>query len=121
MNYNVSLGCVGMDLIWNNIDWNWNHHPNPDAEAIKNASELLVAAKAADIFPERAGSGVFPSVRLLWRGGIVEVEVFQDCFELYFLPGADDKRSYTIDEFDAASPDALSKLIARISDILRTL
>ncbi len=107
-----------MDLVWERIDWEWSDNQTPDDTAIKNATELLKAAKAADLFPERAASGWNPTVRLFWQGGTVEVEVSQNSFELYFLPSHGDKRSFSITEFDATSPDALPRLIMRLTTAL---
>lgn len=110
-----------MDLIWECIDWEWSDNQTPDDTAIKHATELLKAAKAADIFPESAASGYSPTVRLFWRGGTVEVEVFPNSFELYFLPSRGDKQSFSITEFDATSLDALPRLIRQLTTTLSQL
>ncbi|MBM1815278.1 hypothetical protein [Pseudosulfitobacter pseudonitzschiae] len=110
-----------MDLVWKCIDWEWSDNQTPDDTAILHATELLKATKAANLFPESAVSGYSPTVRFFWRGGTVEVEVFQNSFELYFLPSHEDKRSFSITEFDATSPDALPRLIMHLTTTLSQL
>ena len=110
-----------MDMIWDSIDWKWDGRQQPSEAAVRQATLLLKAAMVAGISPEAAGSGYFPTVRLFWEGGLIEVEVFSESFELYYLPNSEDKESQTISEFDASSPDALSKLVTNISDLLADL
>ena len=107
-----------MDSIWDNIDWKWDGHKLPTKAAVELATSLVKATIVQGIPPEMARSGYLPSVRLLWEGGLIEVEVFSDSFELYYLPKAEDKDSYTISEFDNSSTDSLTMLVDNISDLL---
>lgn len=107
-----------MDAIWESINWQWSDHPKPDDAAIERSTELLKATKAAGLFPEEADSGRFPTVRLFWKDGDVEVEVFQNSFELYFPPSHEQQKSCPILEFDASSPDGLPALLASLAEIL---
>jgi len=104
-----------VDAIWDSLDWKWHDHPHPDKDAVTLAAELLKATKAADVFPEAASSGRFPTVRLFWQNGRVEIEVFPNSFELYFLPGADEEEKYSVSEFDAMS---LPKVVEKIKEAM---
>ncbi|WP_025048245.1 hypothetical protein [Sulfitobacter mediterraneus] len=106
-----------MDIVWDSIDWNWHDHPCPDEGAVALATELLKATKRADVFPTSASSGKFPTVCLFWQNGRVEVEVFSDSFELYFLPDADDDEMFTVSEFEATS---LSRVVQKIKEAIST-
>ncbi|MCH2076171.1 MAG: hypothetical protein MK180_04675 [Rhodobacteraceae bacterium] len=80
------------------------------------ATELLKAAKKANLLPETASSGKFPTVRLFWQNGRIEVEVFPGSFELYFLPSPNEGEVFSIVEFKGASvPEVLEKIKVTIS------
>ena len=102
-----------MDAVWDCIEWEWHDHPHPNESALTLATDLLKAAKEADLLPSWASSGKFPTVRFFWQNGRVEVEVFSDSFELYFLPHADEDEMYAITEFE---PTALTGVIEKIKE-----
>lgn len=108
-----------MDGIWDSIDWKWDGHQLPSEGAVEQATLLLKATKEAGVSPEAAGSGWSPTVRLFWDGGKIEVEVFADSFELNYHPSFESKDMYSISEFEASLPGTISKLVVKISDLLR--
>ena len=106
-----------MDVIWDSLQWEWGGNPQPDKDAVFLPTELLKATKAAGVFPEAASSGYFPTVRLFWQSGRVEIEVFPDCFEVYVLPRKEGKE-FTVSKFEAIS---LPIVVEKIKETLLRL
>ena len=88
--------------IWAPIRVDWPVESPPSDLAIRNASRLLETLGARAQFPDRASRGDWPTVCLHWDDAKVEIEVFDDAFELcQFNPK--DHVSVTILEYDATS------------------
>ena len=99
---------------WVGIECDWHNEPRPSAEALAIATQLVVAARAAGFPPDYAQRGFWPTVRLFWDSGRIEVEVFPDTFELYFDPTSDEDGKCPVLEFDRSEPEVLEILLSEI-------
>jgi len=104
---------------WSGIDCDWHEHP--DSAAKRNADRLVCACRRAGLTPQSAATGKWSSVCLFWDDGRTEVEVFDDHFELYFLPRSRTDGTFDVTHFDADAPDVLALVIGRIRAAHETL
>lgn len=95
---------------WTGIECDW--HQQPDSAALKNAMALVAACRSAGFPPSEATTGYWPTVRLLWDCGKVEVEVFGDRFELYVLHGAPSDGPFHVEDHEA--PGSMVELTEKI-------
>ncbi|MGH1412676.1 MAG: hypothetical protein ACRBB0_04230 [Pelagimonas sp.] len=107
--------------IWSSIRIAWNPDNAPSDTAIENATRLLGMIKGAGKGggPDWAGRGDWPTVCLNWTEAKVEIEVYDDMFQLcQFDP--EDHASIRVIDYEA-TPDGMVDLVAalRFSDQLQ--
>lgn len=97
---------------WKGIKCDW--HQPPESAALKNAVRLVEASRSAGFPPREAATGKWLSVCLFWDGGRTEVEVFEDRFELYFLPRSPEDGTFDVEHHRADAPETITVLIEKI-------
>lgn len=104
--------------IWAGIEIDWVTEDAPSLRSIANATRLLEVMAPTIPPPEVATRGYWPTTRLLWQNGAVEIEVFEDRFELYSLPTSPKKGPFDIFEFDGQAQADLSELLTKLKQLL---
>lgn len=65
--------------------------------------------------PTRAFDGWFPTIIFYWESAEVEVEVFEDTYELYFFAEHESEASsFSVREFPSSDPKAVEELLAEL-------
>ncbi len=90
----------------------------PNETVVKLAERLVSVMRKAGCLPKSAEKGYWPTLRLLWDDARIEVEVFEEVYELYFLPASDEAGTFSIWEYDAADQCCLEKLSIKIRELL---
>ncbi|PJR90038.1 hypothetical protein CN878_20395 [Ochrobactrum sp. 695/2009] len=103
-----------MDNIWSGIRCFWQGDERPTEVALKHAASLITATRAAGFPPEAASRGYWPTVRLLWKDGEIEVEVHDDHYELYFFSGSSRDGNFSIMDYPINAPGILEALASEI-------
>jgi hypothetical protein len=108
-----------LSAIWSPVRVAWTDENAPSDLAIGNAERLLAALAVSGHLPDWAGRGDWPTVCLNWTSAKVEIEVFDDVYELcQFDPDAHS----TVMVFEyAATPSGIDDLISamRFNDQLQ--
>ncbi len=103
-----------MSVVWKGIKCDWEASSQPGARVLEVAERLISATRTAGFPPECASTGYWPTICLFWDGGQTEVEVFEESFELYFLPKSQVEGSFSVREFNADMENVLETLVAEI-------
>ena len=102
---------------WEGLECDWDASHRPADTVLEHGKLLLTAARAAQVEPEDAGVGYWPTLRLFWRGGDLEVEVHEDSFELYNLAAPSVERAIDIRVFPTGSEADLTALIEALRSL----
>ena len=101
---------------WEGLECDWDESHRPTEAALAQGKLLLAAARAAQVEPEDAGVGYWPTLCLFWCSGGLEVEVFEDSYDLHVIASPASRGSLDIRSFRPGSESALASLIKKLQN-----
>lgn len=108
-----------VDDIWDEVRRNWSIDSPPSEGAIANAEKLLQLLKVSEVLPTDAGRGYWPTVTLVWGDEPVDVEVFEQDYELNIYPPKAAGPMFEVHEFDGSKEQCLIRLVQKLEAILK--
>lgn len=101
-----------LSAIWAPVRVAWSAESAPSDIAIANAERLMSALTDPGHLPDWAGRGDWPTVCLNWSKAKIEIEVFDDVYELcQFAPEA--HSTVIVVEYEA-TPSGIADLVSAL-------
>jgi len=100
------------------IECGWSEKTQPTEASFSNAVKLLEAIEGRLPPPESAGRGYWPTTRLFWGQSRIEIEVFDDRFELYDFGAEESDSQFSIEEFYDDDEQCFEQLVQAFRKIL---
>ena len=110
---------ASVEDVWGEIQRNWSIDSCPSDGVIANAEKLLRRLTISKLLPTDADRGYWPTLILVWGDEPVDVEVFDQVYELNIYPPKVAGPMFEVLEFDSSKEQSLHRLVEKLEAILK--